>query len=137
MKSVRWFGLLLALAIAVPAVPFVAQEGFPLSGTWSGDYGTSAREEDRTQTTLIISWDGKAIQGLVDPGPDSANIKVARLDSSKWAVHMEYDLKDKSGKVVPFVMDGTLQNPGSRKNRSIVGRYSHGSAKGDFKITMD
>ena len=134
MKSVRWFGLLLALAIALP---FVAQEGFPLSGTWSGDYGTSAKDEDRMQTTLILSWDGKTIQGIVDPGPDSAKIKAASLDSSKWAVHLEYDLKDKTGKLVPFIVDGTLQNPSSRKNRSLVGRYTHGSAKGDFKITMD
>ena len=108
-----------------------------MSGTWSGDYGTSPRAGDRTQTTLVMSWDGKSIQGLVDPGPDSANIRVATLDSTKWTVHMEYDLKDKSGKVVPFIVDAKLQNPSSRKNRSIAGSYAHGSAKGDFKITMD
>jgi hypothetical protein len=84
-----------------------------------------------------MSWDGKTVQGLVDPGPDSAKIRVARLDSTKWTVRLEYDLKDRSGKVLPFVVDGRLQNPNSRKNRSIIGTYTHGSAKGDFKITMD
>jgi hypothetical protein len=134
MKSVRWFGLLLVLAIAIPVI---GQEGFPLTGTWSGDYGTSPKEADRRQTTLILSWDGKSVQGIVDPGPDSAKIRVATLDSTKWTVHMEYDLKDKSGKAVPFIVDGKLQNPSSRKNRSVVGTYSHGGVKGDFKITMD
>lgn len=134
MKSARFFCLLMALAIAIP---LVAQEGYPLSGTWSGDWGTSAKEEDRTQTTLILSWDGAKIQGLVDPGPDSAKIKVATLDTTKWTVHMEYDLKDKSGKPVPFIVDGKLQNPSSRKNRMVVGTFTHGGVKGDFKIKMD
>jgi hypothetical protein len=133
----KFFGsLCLIMALAI-AVPMIAQEGFPLTGTWSGDYGTSAKEEDRTQTTLILSWDGAKIQGLVDPGPDSAKIRTATLDSTKWTVHMEYDVKDASGKLVPFVVDGTLQNPSSRKNRVVTGRFVHGSKKGDFKIKMD
>ena len=134
MKSVRLVGLLIVLATTITAV---AQEGYPLTGTWSGDYGTSSKEEDRTQTTLILSWDGSKVKGLVDPGPDSAEIRVANLDSSKWTVHFEYDLKDKSGKVVPFIVDGKLQNPSSRKDRMVVGTFTHGSAKGDFKIKMD
>ena len=117
--------------------PAVAQEGFPLSGTWSGDWGTSAKEADRNHTTLVLSWDGKTVQGLVDPGPDSAKVRVATLDSTKWTVHMEYDLKDKAGKLVPFIVDGKLQNPSSRKNRTVVGTFTHGTVKGDFKITMD
>ena len=135
MKFARFlFCLSIALAVAIPAV---AQEGFPLTGTWSGDWGTSAKEADRNHTTLVLSWDGKTVQGLVDPGPDSAKVRVATLDSTKWTVHMEYDLKDKAGKLVPFIVDGKLQNPSSRKNRTVVGTFTHGSAKGDFKITMD
>ena len=135
MKFARFlFCLSIALAVAIPAV---AQEGFPLTGTWSGDWGTSAKEADRNHTTLVLSWDGKTVQGLVDPGPDSAKVRVATLDSTKWTVHMEYDLKDKAGKVVPFVVDGKIQNPSSRKNRMVVGTFTHGTAKGDFKIKMD
>jgi hypothetical protein len=135
MKFARFlFCLSLALAVAIPAV---AQEGYPLTGTWSGDWGTSAKEADRNHTTLVLSWDGKTVQGLVDPGPDSAKVRVATLDSTKWTVHMEYDLKDKTGKLVPFIVDGKLQNPSSRKNRTVVGTFTHGTVKGDFKITMD
>ena len=133
MKAVRLFGLLLCLVLAVPSV---AQEGFPLSGTWSGDWGTSARGE-RNHTTLVLQWDGKSITGLVDPGPDSANIKTATLDSTKWTVRMEYDLKDKSGKLVPFIVEGKLQNASSRNNRMVVGTFTHGTVKGDFKIKLD
>jgi hypothetical protein len=134
MKVVRIGCLLLVLALTISAF---GQEGFPLSGTWSGDWGTSAKEQDRTQTTLIMSWDGKKISGIVDPGPDSAQFKVATLDSSKWTIHLEYDLKDKSGKVAPFVVDAKLQNASSRNNRMLVGTFTHGASKGDFKIKMD
>jgi hypothetical protein len=135
MKFARFlFCFSIAIALAIPAV---AQEGYPLSGTWSGNWGTSAKEADRNHTTLVLSWDGKTVQGLVDPGPDSAKVRVATLDSTKWTVHMEYDLKDKAGKLVPFIVDGKLQNPSSRKNRTVVGTFTHGTVKGDFKITMD
>jgi len=134
MKAVRLGCLLVVLALTISAF---AQEGFPLSGTWSGDWGTSAKEQDRTHTTLIMSWDGKKITGLVDPGPDSAQFKVATLDSTKWAVHLEYDLKDKTGKTLPFIVDAKLQNASARANRMLVGTFTHGSTKGDFKIKMD
>jgi len=134
MKAVRVISLLAIFAIAISAF---AQEGYPLSGTWSGDWGTSAKEQDRNQTTIVMTWDGKKLTGLVDPGPDSATFKVATLDSAKWTVHLEYDLKDRAGKPVPFVVDGKLENAASRKNRRIVGTFTHGTTKGDFKIAMD
>jgi hypothetical protein len=134
MKVARMLCLLVVFAVALSAF---AQEGFPLTGTWSGDWGISAKEADRNYTTLIMSWDGKKITGLVDPGPDSAQLKTATLDSSKWTVRLEYDLKDKSGKLVPFIVDAKLQNASSRKDRMLVGTFTHGSAKGDFKVKMD
>src|SRR6185436_10891836 len=134
MKALR---VVCLIGVLVCAMAAFAQEGFPLSGTWSGDWGTSAKEQDRTQTTLIMGWDGKKITGLVDPGPDSANFKVATLDSTKWTIHFEYDLKDKSGKLLPFIVDAKLQNASSRVNRMLVGTFTHGSVKGDFKVKMD
>ena len=135
MKSIRF--LVCLLFVAAMAVPTLAQEGYPLSGTWSGDWGPTPKEADRRHTTLVLTWDGKAVQGQVDPGPDMAKVRVATLDTTKWTVRMEYDLKDKSGKPVPFIVTGTLQNPASRKNRTIVGTFTHGPMKGDFKVTMD
>ena len=135
MKAVRF--LVCVLAVVAMTVSVVAQEGHPMTGTWSGEWGVSSKEADRNHTTLVMGWDGKAVQGIVDPGPDTAKIRVATLDTTKWTVRLEYDLKDKSGKAVPFIVTGKLENPASRKNRSIVGTFTHGSAKGDFKITME
>jgi hypothetical protein len=134
MKVSRFIGLALILAMTGLAV---GQEGHPMTGVWSGEWGRSAKDEDRNYTTLILTWDGKTLGGTADVGPDPVPIKNATLDSSKWAVRIEYDRKDASGKTMPFVVTGTLQNPSSRVNRMIVGTFTYGTMKGDFKVKMD
>src|SRR4030095_7265655 len=64
-----------------------AQEGHPLVGTWYGEWGPTPQE--RHDVTIIMSWDGKKIDGTIDPGPDAAPFKTATLDSSSWTVHIE------------------------------------------------
>ena len=131
MKVVCVVSFLACLAMTASAV---AQEGFPLTGTWYGDWGPTPTH--RNQITVILSWDGKTISGLINPGPDSIPIKAARLDSTKWMVHFEADAKDTAGNPVHFVADGKLENIGSWK-RSMSGTWMHGNVKGDFKITRD
>jgi hypothetical protein len=126
--------LLWICLIFVLAVSAAAQEGHPLVGTWYGDWGPS--KTDRNDVTVVMSWDGKNITGVINPGPDAVPIKVATLDSSKWTVHLEADAKDKSGNLVHFVVDGKLENLGS-PNRTLSGTWNHGTVKGDFKITRD
>jgi hypothetical protein len=50
-----------------------------------------------------------------------------------WMVHMEATTKDRSGQQVRYIIDGKIENLGLY-NRSIVGSWSHGNVKGDFKI---
>ena len=115
-----------------------AQEGHPLVGTWHGEWGPSATH--RNDVTLVLEWDGKNITGLVNPGPESMKLSRATLEPSNdpkgWKVHFELDAKDHDGKPVHFVIDGTIENLTSIR-RSIVGTWSHGNVKGDFKIIRD
>ena len=126
-----WVCSLLTLALTMPVA---AQEGHPLTGTWYGDFGSSVK--DRNDLTVIMNWDGKAVTGIINPGPDVIHIKVATLDSSKWTVHFEADAKIKSGAMDHFVFDGKLQNVVAG-NRRIVGTWTCGATKGDFKIQRD
>ena len=112
----------------------LAQEGHPLTGTWHGDYGTSAAQ--RTQIVFLMHWDSKKVEGKVNPGSNATPLKVATLDASKWGVHFEADVKDQAGKVMPMVFDGKLENVGSY-NRTITGTWTSGAQKGDFKLTRD
>src|SRR6187399_474753 len=94
VKSAFLICLLVMLSVAVSAI---AQEGHPLTGTWYGDFGPNATK--RNDLTVILSWDGKNVTGIINPGPDVVLVKVATLDSTinKWAVHFETDAKNKAG----------------------------------------
>jgi len=111
-----------------------AQEGHPMTGTWAGEWGPD--KAHRNQVTMVMKWDGKTITGLINPGPDSVQIKVGTLDSSKWLFHLETDAKDPNCVMTHFVADGKLENIGSY-TRTVTGTYTYGTSKGDFKITRD
>jgi len=134
LKAALVLGLLAGLALAISGV---AQEGHPLSGVWYGDYGAAgAAEAQRAHLTIEMSWDGKNISGIVNPGPDSFPLKVVTLDSSKWTVHIEADGKDPKGAPVHFVADGKLDNIGSY-NRTLTGTWTYGPTKATFKLRRD
>jgi hypothetical protein len=128
---IRLVGLSIALALALPAA---AQFGHPLKGSWSGDWG--ATKENRTRILLDISWDGKALAGVINPGPNAVTLQKTTLDPSNWAVHLEGAGKDASGKAVRYIVDGKLENIGAF-NRFITGTWTEGTKKGDFKIVRN
>ena len=111
-----------------------AQEGHPLVGTWSGDWGPTATH--RNQVTIVMNWDGKNVTGIINPGPDVIPMKVVTLDSRTWTVHIEADAKDSAGNPVHFVVDGKLDDILSY-HRTLAGSWSHGNVKGDFKLRRD
>ena len=98
-------------------------------GTWHGDWGPDAA--NRTDVTLILDWDGKQISGVINPGPDSLKIENATLDPSGWKLHFEANAKGQR-----IVVDGTIENI-TNVRRSVVGTWTQGSTKGDFKMRRD
>lgn len=121
-KRVKWMLLVAGLALA--------QQGHPLTGTWSGDWGPSGTE--RHQVTLVMNWDGKNVTGLFNPGPDSYPIGSVYLDVTNWTVRIEADSKDKTH----IRAEGKLEDIGAY-HRTITGTWQQGNAKGDFKLTRD
>ena len=131
LKLFRLFSCLACLAVAAMAL---AQYGHPLKGSWSGDWGTS--KESRNRVLLELNWDGKAITGIINPGPNAVPLKTASLDPADWTVRFEAEGKDRSGGTVRYVIEGKLQNLGS-SHRLITGTWSQGAQKGDFRITRN
>jgi hypothetical protein len=163
----------------------LAQEGFPLKGTWLGDWGPN--KTTRNQIFITMDWDGKAISGMINPGTDNIPLKNASLTpptpapprggggpgggggqgggrrggggaqgaaapppapapapapaaavpaapvQPDWLVHFEADGKDKSGAAVHYVVDGKVENIGLA-NRTIVGTWTAGTVKNDFRL---
>ena len=155
MKSLRLF-LAMAAVFSVCVVA-IAQEGHPLTGTWYGDFGMTAAQ--RNDLTVIMKWDGANTTGMVNPGPNAVPLKVARLDVKlgtagqrgtpaqgatpavpavaptppTFSVHFEVDAKNKAGAMDHFVFEGKLENPVAG-NRTIVGTWTCGNTRGDFRL---
>lgn len=111
-----------------------AQQGHPLTGTWSGDWGASPTQ--RTQVTFVMNWDGKNVTGIINPGPDSIPIASVFVDVTNWTVRIEADTKDQSGKPVHIAAEGRVEDLGSY-HRTLRGVWHQGPLNGDFKLTRD
>jgi hypothetical protein len=127
----RAVGLAVLLAVSVPVS---AQFGHPLKGTWTGDWSPSPGKQ--AHAVVEMTWDGKAIGGTINPGPNRVPIAKATLDPDTWTVHLEGDGKDAAGKAVHYVVDGKLENLGSG-NRALVGTWTEGAAKGPIKLVRN
>lgn len=127
-----WAGL--ACLTAWPGAVAVAQQGHPLTGTWSGN--RDAQSADRSQVTLVLDWDGKQVTGQINPGPDSIPLKSVQFDPSTWTVRFEADAKDKAGKPVHISAEGKMENVLSY-HRFISGVWKQGASAGEFKITRE
>jgi len=112
----------------------LAQEGHPLTGTWSGDWGPKTTE--RNHLTVVMNWDGKSITGTINPGPDATPIGSVFMDVTNWTVRIEADAKDRSGNAVHISAEGQLEDIASY-HRKITGTWRQGAIKGDFKLTRD
>jgi hypothetical protein len=115
-------------------LPLLAQQGHPLTGTWSGDWGPTPTQ--RNAVTIVMNWDGKNVTGLINPGPDSIPIGSVYVDYATWTVRLEADTKDQSGKPVHMSAEGKLDDLGSY-HRTLKGTLQIGATKGDFRLTRD
>jgi hypothetical protein len=119
--------------VALMVLAGAAQEGHPLTGTWSGDWGPGATQ--RTHITMVMAWDGKTISGTINPGPDQIQVSAINLDVTNWTVRFEADGKSASGPV-KIVAEGRLDDIASA-NRTITGTWRQGTTKGDFTLKRD
>jgi hypothetical protein len=118
--------LMISFALTAP-VGAQQKSADPLTGTWVGDWGPSA--SDRNTVTVDLKWDGKALTGTVNPGPNATELQKCTYDAKTGAVHMEADAKNRRGAVVHFVIDGKVEG------NTMSGSWNHDDRKGDFKIT--
>ena len=117
--------MLMCLTVAVGVG--AAQSSMDPTGTWTGDWGPSAA--DRNPVTVQLNWDGTALTGTVNPGPNAVELKNCTFDAETGAVHMEADATDRRGNAIHYMIDGTLEN------NAMTGSWNHDDRKGDFKIS--
>ena len=130
----RAFHIGCLLASVIVALPALAQEGHPLTGTWSGDWGPSITE--RNHLTLVMEFDGDEVTGLMNPGPNSIDVDAIALDVTNWTVRIEASGQDDGGNAVSIAAEGQLENLESY-HRTLEGTWRQGGVEGDFLLTRD
>ena len=123
MRSVLGI-FLLAATVAV------AQEGFPLDGTWRGE--RQAAGETPATVVMIMQWDGQKVTGVINPGPKAIPIADAKLIPDGWRVTVAATTA--SGESIAF--DGTLADLGAY-NRSISGTWTEGGRKYSVRMVRE
>ena len=130
----RAFHRIWILGCLIIVASALAQEGHPLTGTWSGDWGPSVSQ--RNHLTLVMSWDGKNVTGTINPGPDAVPLGNVFVDVTNWTVRIEADGKDQSGKAVHISAEGKIDDLSSA-HRKLSGTWTQGATRGDFRLTRD
>jgi hypothetical protein len=123
-------GLFAGLAALVWLLSASAQEGYPLDGTWRGEWGSDPGPGNHV--VIVMKWDGKNINGTINPGPNSYPFTAAQLFPESWRVRFEATTR--SGD--PIVIEGQLEDIGSY-NRSIEGSWTQDGVDHAFKITRE
>lgn len=139
-RAVR--SLLLGAALAALAGPRPAhpapvpapQEGHPLTGTWTGDWGPEGGP--RTHLTVVMSWDGKAVGGLINPGPNAIPLTRVSTDWSRWTVTIEAAGTDAASQAGAVRAEGRLEDIGS-SGRRLEGTWTQGQTTGDFSLRRE
>ena len=136
-------GAVFLLAWLLLVAPIFAQMGYPLKGSWSGDWWLKKGEENHL--LLDFNWDGKTLTGVLNPGTDNVVLQKLSLEPptggvegaiDPWNLHFEADVKDTSGRTVHYVVDGKLQNIGAYR-KFVTGTWMAGNQKGEFRIVRN
>ena len=115
-------GLVLAVAVR-------SQEGFPLDGTWRGEWGPDG---SKSAVVIVMKWDGKNVNGMINPGPNVVRFSGPVLEASDWSVHIEAQSRDGQ----PIVIDAKLADIGSY-NRTLTGTWKQAGADQPFKMARE
>ena len=98
----------------------------PLSGTWKGDWGPSPT--DRNAVILELKWNGKTLNGTVNPGPEAIAIEKASFDPNTMNIHLEATKRSPS---FVYVVDGVVEKD------KMTGSWSRPNRQGDFQLTRE
>jgi hypothetical protein len=115
-------GLLLAVAAQ-------SQEGFPLDGTWRGEWGPDG---SKSTVVVVMKWDGQNVNGMINPGPNVVRFSGPVLEPRDWTVRIE--AQSRAGE--PIVIDAKLDDIGSY-NRTLTGTWTQAGVEHAFKMARE
>ena len=108
----------------------VAQEGFPLDGTWRGEVAN--KDGSHRTIVLVMQYDGKQVNGTMNPGPDSIDFTGGKLNAEGW----KFALAFKGAKGVATQFNGTISNLG-KYDRVLAGKWTEGATSFDVRFVHE
>jgi len=97
----------------------------PLSGIWTGDWGTTPSH--RNAVTVNLKWDGTTLTGIANPGPHAVQFTKASFDPVKATVHLEAEVAS-GGRDVHYIINGTIER------NTLIGTWFNDENKGNFRL---
>ena len=125
----RLVSYILLFSLLIPATA-MSQEGFPLEGTWRGEWGVPGGEQ--TMAVIVMNWDGEQISGRINPGRNMIFFEEASLDAKNWIVR--FSSTSKEGQAITF--EGVLEDIGSY-NRTISGTWTIAGLDNELVLTRE
>jgi hypothetical protein len=126
----KLFRTVLLAALALLPVAASAQEGYPLDGTWRGEWGQAGGEQ--TLAVVVMNWDGKMINGRINPGRNTINFTSAALNPADWSVHIEAQTREGE----QIIIDGVLSDLGSY-HRKLTGTWTSAGVENQLVLTRE
>jgi hypothetical protein len=120
---------LLSLLLLVPGA-LLAQEGFPLDGTWRGEVVN--KDGSHRTIVLVMQYDGKQVNGTLNPGPDSVDFTGGKLTPEGWKFAVAF----KGNKGLSTQFNGTISNLG-KYNRVLAGKWTEGANSFDIRFVHE
>jgi hypothetical protein len=121
-RTAAALGLWLTMAVQ-------SQEGFPLDGTWRGEWGPTG---SKTAVVIVMKWDGTSVSGMINPGRNVVRFNGPVLEPSDWTVHIEAQSADGQ----PIVIDAKLEDLGSY-SRTMTGTWQQAGVDQPFKMARE
>lgn len=85
---------------------------------------------------MVMSWDGKSVTGLINPGPSAIPLTRVTVDWGDWTVSIEAEGKDAAGGSVAIRAEGRLEDIGSARRR-LVGTWRERDVAGEFTLVRE
>ncbi len=118
-----------ALCVLLLGVAAQAQEGYPLDGTWRGEWGADGA---KSTVVIVMKWDGQNVNGMINPGRNVVRFSSPVLEPSDWTVHIE--AQDRGGQ--PIVIDAKLDDIGSY-HRTMTGTWKQAGVDHPFNMARE
>ena len=126
MKATKILLLFLLLVAPYSCSSVSTSAADPISGTWRGEWGPTPQRQ--TDVTVEFRWDGKNLQGTVDPEGKSYELTKASFDPQTDIVKMELDGPNSRRETVHYLIEGKISG------KVMSGTFNRGGEKGTFRI---